>query len=103
MMHILERFLIHFASSTCLTLAIYFSLRYWLRRNSKVGKWISRNKNHLLVFSALCVFALLPLREPFDVHFGTQVWYKAIFDQISWLLGPAVSVFALYRFDVIGD
>jgi putative effector of murein hydrolase len=103
MTHILERFLIHFASSTCLTLVFFFALRYWVRTNSKVANWISGRKNHLLVVAALAVFALLPLREPFDVYFGTQVWYKAIFDQISWFLGPAVSVFGLYRFDAIGD
>lgn len=98
MMHILERFFIHFAASTFLTLAFFFALRYWLRRNAKVGLWISDRREHLLIISALLVFALLPLREPFDVHFG-QVWYKAITDQISWFLGPAVSVWGLYRYD----
>lgn len=98
MLHIIERFFIHFASSTFLTLAVFFALRHWGRKNAKVGNWISGIHRHLLVISALLVFALMPLREPFDVYFGTQVWYKAIFDQLSWALGAAVSAWGLSRF-----
>jgi len=98
MMHILERFVIHLASSTFLTVAVYFALMYWLRKNRQVRNWISPEVNHVLVTSALIVFALATLREPFDVYFGTQVWYKAIFDQISWMLGAGLSVWGLWRF-----
>ena len=94
---IIERFIIHFVSATFALLAFFFALRYWLRRNAKVGQWISSRTTHLLVTSALLVFALFTLREPFDVA-GGQVWYKAIFDQFSWFAGAAVSVFGLYRF-----
>lgn len=95
--HIAERFLIHFFSATALTLCAFFALRYWVGHNQKVGVWISARRSHLLVLSAVLVFALLPLREPFDVALG-QTWYKAIADQISWFLGAAVSAWGLHRF-----
>lgn len=95
--HIVERFIIHFVGATFALLAFFFALRYWLRRNRKVAAFLSPDINHLLVTSALLVFALFTLREPFDVASG-QVWYKAIFDQISWFAGAAVSAFGLYRF-----
>ncbi|MCX8014124.1 MAG: hypothetical protein N3A02_07525 [Rectinema sp.] len=98
MMHIAERFAIHFASATFLTVCVYFLLLFWLRRNRKVRTWISTEVPHMLVTSALIVFSLATLREPFDVWFGNQVWYKAIFDQISWLAGCAVAAWGLYRY-----
>lgn len=100
--HILERFLIHFVASTFVTLAVFYLLRYWGMRNCKVGQFISGRKSHLLVTAALIVFALAPLREPFDIAAG-QVWYKAVTDQISWMLGAAVSAWGLYRFAKFGD
>lgn len=99
MLHILERFFLHLVSSTFITLAIYFLLRYLLRTYISLSLWISPNTLHLITLSALLVFALLPLREPFDVYFGKQVWYKAIFDQASWLLGAILSAYGLYRFN----
>jgi putative effector of murein hydrolase len=98
MTHILERFFIHFAASTFLTLAFYFALWYWAKRNMKVATWLGYYKQHVLLTAALLVCALLPLREPYDIYMGNQVWYKAIFDQASWFLGAGVSAWGLYRF-----
>lgn len=98
MSHILERFFIHFAASTFLTLCFFWALRYWARRNEKAAAWISTSIRHVMLLAGLLVFALLPLREPYDVWAGNQVWYKSITDQISWFCGAAVSVWGLYRF-----
>jgi hypothetical protein len=69
-----------------------------VKKNSKVSLFLSSHPLHIMTVSAILVFAIFPLREPYDTYFGTQVWYKAITDQISWLLGSAVSVWGLYRF-----
>lgn len=102
MMHIIERFLLHFVASTFLTLAFFFALRFWVRRSNWLVEWIAPHKSRLLVVSALCVFSVATLREPFDVAAG-QWWVKAITDQISWFLGPAVSVWGLSRFDKLEE
>jgi hypothetical protein len=94
--HIAERFAIHFASSALLLGCVYFALRYWLRRNAKVGRWLSTRKNHLLVVSGLLVAGIAAWREPFDVAAGGSV-VKSVFDFISWYSGSAVSAWALYR------
>lgn len=102
MLHIAERFLIHFVAATFLTLGAFYLLRYWGRHNRKVSIFISGRHGHLVTISALIVFALAVLREPVDIHLG-QVWYKAISDQISWFLGCAVSAWGLYRFAKMRD
>jgi len=101
MLHIIERFAIHFASSTFLTVCIYYALRYWLNHNSKVSGWLSSRKFHLLVTSALIVFALFTLREPWDVYAANNTIVKSYFDILSWFLGPAVSVWGLHRLEKI--
>lgn len=98
-MHILERFLIHFFAASSLVLAVWFALKWWTSKNTKVANWISPYSNHLLVTSALIVWALSTLREPFDLSTG-QTLTKAVFDFSSWLLGCGVSVLGLYRFKV---
>jgi hypothetical protein len=98
MAHILERFIIHFFSSCAITLMVFFVLRYWGQHNRKVPMFISGRHGHLVVTAALIVFAFATLREPFDIALGGQVWYKAIFDQASWLLGCATAAWGLYRF-----
>lgn len=103
MLHILERFAIHFASSCFLTLAFFFALRYWVRHSMKAWRWVSCKKEHLLVLSALCVFSVLPLREPWDVFAQNNTVLKSYFDILSWFLGPAVSVWGLSRFDRLED
>ena len=98
MMHILERFILHFTASTFLTLAFFTALFKWSKTNLKAAAWIGTDKQHVLFLSAVLVAALLPLREPYDIYMGTQVWYKAITDQISWFAGAAVSAWGLYRY-----
>ena len=96
--HIAERFIIHFFSSCAITLCAFFVLRYWGQHNRKVPAFVSGRHSHLVVTSALIVFSFATLREPFDIALGNQVWYKAIFDQVSWFLGCAVAAWGLYRF-----
>lgn len=102
MLHILERFFIHFFVSTFLVGAVFYALRYWGNRNSHVGRWVSGRHGHLLVTSALIVFALATLREPFDVWRGNNTFLKSCFDQLSWFAGAAVSAWGLYRYRKAG-
>jgi membrane-anchored glycerophosphoryl diester phosphodiesterase (GDPDase) len=103
MLHIFVRFVLHFVASTALVLIVFLALRYWGRQNCKVKNWISGIHQHLLVTSALIVFSLATLREPLDIYYGAEVWYKAIFDQVSWFLGAAVSAWGLFRFKNMND
>lgn len=103
MTHIIERFILHFVASTFLTLAFFFALRFWVRRSSWLVEWIAPHKSRLLVVSALCVFAILPLREPWDVFMQNNSVLKSYFDILSWFLGPAVSVWGLSRFDKLEE
>lgn len=98
MLHVIERFVIHFAAAIFLTLAAFYAMRYWGMRNCKVRIFLSGRKSHLLVTSALVVFAIAPLREPFDVFTGNNTFIKSCFDQLSWMLGAAVAAWGLYRF-----
>lgn len=96
-LHILERAGIHYASSAMLVLLVFFALRHWQKRNWKVRLWVPYESRHLLVFSALLVFALSALREPYDVWAG-QSLLKAFADFFSWFAGCATSAWGLYRF-----
>ena len=98
MAQFIERFLVHFICSTSLTLAAFFALRYWISHNTKVGIFLSARKSHLIISSALIVWGLSVLREPYDILAGNQLWYKAIFDQLSWTLGLGITAWGLYRF-----
>ena len=97
-MHVLEQFVLHFLSATCLTVAVFFGLFYWGRHNKKVSIWVSGNWIHLLVTSALIIAAILPLREPYDIWRGNNTFTKSCFDQVSWFAGVAVAAWGLYRF-----
>jgi hypothetical protein len=97
MFHIIERFFIHMLASTALTLIFYYLLSFWVKKNRKVRRFLSNDPIHVITSAAILVFALFTLREPYDVFFGTQVWYKAITDQISWLVGSGLSIYGLYR------
>jgi putative effector of murein hydrolase len=96
MMHIIERFFIHFGCSTLITMIFYFAITYWIRKNWRLRNWMGLN--YLLVIAALLVAALLPLREPYDIYVGNNSMTKSIFDQLSWFLGAGVSAWGLYRF-----
>lgn len=98
MIHILSRFVLHFACSAFILLAFFYTLRYWLRRNSRLPRWISSDHTHLLITCALLVMALLPLREPYDIWAGNNSFIKSIFDQLSWYIGAACGVWGLHRF-----
>ena len=95
--HIAERFVIHFFCAASLQIMVFFALKYWVRRNAKVGRWLSTRKTHLLVVSALIVTNLAVIREPFDVFVGGFV-LKSYFDFLSWYLGSGTSTWGLYRF-----
>ena len=103
MIHILERFFIHFTASAFFVLAFFYALRYWLQRNAKVGVWLSCRNSHLLVTAALLVFALFTLREPWDVYAGNNSFTKSCFDQASWFIGAAVSAWGIYRVQKDGN
>ena len=103
MLHIMERFFLHFVASTFLTMAVFATLYYWVRNNARAGLWISGRLRHLILTSALLVFALATLREPYDIYMGNNSFVKSCFDQLSWLLGAAVSGWGLYRFKNMGD
>lgn len=98
MLHIIERFFIHFFCATAIVLIIYYILRFWTWHNKKVHTFLSDRTTHLLVVSALITFGLITQREAYDIILGNQIWYKTIFDQISWLLGASVGAWGLYRF-----
>jgi hypothetical protein len=94
--HIMDRFVIHFFSSAGLVLLLVHILGYIRRRVPDSVQWIPETIMQRLVVAALCVFAGSALREGYDVSRG-QPLAKAVTDHISWLLGTAMSVWAIYR------
>lgn len=94
MPHLVERFLIHFASSAFFILGSWLLSRWGWR---KLG-WSVTTASQLLAFTIICAMptALIPpLREAFDVAAG-QPLLKAVTDYISWFSGAAVASFFLY-------
>ena len=94
MLHILERFCLHFVSSTFLTLGLWFFLRWILRTHPT--RWLSSDRMHLLITAGLVVAAIAYLREPWDVSQGQTV-LKATTDCTSWYSGVGVSIYGIYR------
>ena len=94
MLHIIDRFVIHFFSSAGILLCALFALR-WAERRWKLS-WLPYTFKTQLIVAALAVFAISTLREAFDVYNG-QLLIKAVTDYISWLTGLGCSVYALYR------
>lgn len=92
MLHIAERFLIHFFSSAGLVLAA-FHLLGWLQRRSR---FVPEGWRARLALAGLAVFAVSTLREAYDVHAG-QSLLKAVADYLSWLSGTALSVLAISK------
>jgi hypothetical protein len=95
-LHIAERFVIHFLCSGILVVAVSYALRHWTRNNAKARTWIAPERERLLVISALIVAGIAAWREPFDVSAGGSV-IKSVCDFASWYLGAGVSAWALYR------
>lgn len=94
MLHILDRFIIHFFASAGVMLCALFALR-WVRRRF-IKTWLPSEPTTQLLFCAIAIFAGSALREAYDVHAG-QTLTKAIFDYISWAAGCGVSAWGLYR------
>jgi len=94
MLHILERALIHFFSSSGIVLCAYFLLGHIQRRVHFA--FLSTLREQRLFTAALCVFAVSTMREAYDVA-HSQALLKAFTDYASWLLGCGFSVFGLYR------
>jgi hypothetical protein len=94
LLHILDRFFIHFFASTSLVLLAATGVRVAAK---KLPRFAPPYWMHQLVIAALLVFAFSTLREAVDVAHG-QPLVKAFTDYASWLLGSGVSVWAIYRF-----
>jgi hypothetical protein len=97
MPHDLDRALIHYAASAFLLLAVYFILGAWALHNKKAAVWIPAGGPPLLLISALLVWAITGIREPYDVSVGQTV-AKAFSDIASWALGLGSAAWGLYRF-----
>jgi hypothetical protein len=91
MLHIIERFTLHVAVGAMAINVIIIALKYWIRRNAKVGRWISPEPRHLLVIAAVIVAWIFALREPFDIYHGNNSFIKSCFDQASWFVSGAGS------------
>jgi len=91
--HILDRFVLHFVMSTGVLLLAMVGFIYLQRRVlwfPTLHGWWS------YVVPALLSFAIISLREVFDVYYG-QLVAKAVTDWCSWVLGLGVAVWGMYR------
>jgi len=93
--HIIDRFAIHFAASTCLVLMVTFAIHFASRQLK--SPWLPVTVQHKLVMAALLVFAFSTIREAVDVYNG-QPLVKAFTDYLSWFSGTVTSAWGLYRF-----
>ena len=98
MFHILDRFVIHFASSFFIMLIFFFLLKYWATHNHKVYNWVSPEIPRILLTCALFVATIFPIREAWDIYAQNNSITKAYTDILSWWAGAAVSAWGLYRF-----
>lgn len=94
MLHIADRFLIHFFSSAGIVLAATFALGVAQRRLR--WPWLPRFVQGQIILSAVLVFAVVVLREPYDVSRGDSLT-KSICDFLSWAGGCGVSAWGLWR------
>lgn len=94
MLHILDRFVIHFFSSAGILLCALFALRFVCRRTRT--EFLPQTFRAQLVFAALAVFAFAALREAWDVHQGQSI-VKAFTDYASWFLGCGCCAYGLHR------
>ena len=96
MIHVLDRFVIHFFSACGAVLACLFVLLMVIRKCK--NKLLPTSKEQALLVAAIVVFAFSTVREAWDVAAG-QTLTKAGFDYVSWLTGCGVAVWALIRWD----
>ena len=94
-LHVVDRFIIHFSSSPGLLLMSSVLWRTASRKNRQ-SKFFPRSMEQTLVYASVSTFALTTLREAFDVAHG-QPLFKAPIDYASWAIGLGVGVWALYR------
>ena len=95
MLHVLDRFVIHFFSSGGILLCCFFVLHFVQRKKQWI--WLPALMQPQLLLVGVCVFAGSALREAYDVHAG-QTLVKAIIDYVSWAAGCACSIWGLWRF-----
>lgn len=95
LVHIVERFLVHFFSATGIVLAVSTFLRF--ARRKKRYSWLPDGTRATLVWAALIVFSVAVLREAYDVSAGGWV-VKSYFDYASWALGCGVGAWGLIRY-----
>ena len=91
--HILDRAVIHFFSSAGVYLLALWG--FWLLER-KVRWWPELHGWWEFVMPALASFAIISLREVFDVAAGGHL-VKSVCDWLSWVLGLGVSAWAIYR------
>jgi len=96
MLHILERFGLHFVSSAFVMLILYFVYQY-INRKTK-WDWVGATIKQELFVIGLIIAALFPLREPYDLYFGNNGIIKCYTDTLSWWCGAFVAGWGLYRF-----
>lgn len=97
MLHILERFLIHFFSSAGVLLCAVFAYATIVRRLPKAATWLpSETFKKRMVFLSVVILLVAFAREAWDVHKG-QVIAKAFTDYASWALGLGCSIWAIVR------
>ena len=97
LLHLIDRFTIHFFASMSLLMLAFFAFRTAARKSKSA--WLPKEWRQHLLFAAIAVFAVSTLREAWDVGHG-QTIVKAFADYFSWLAGCGVSAWGLYRFKV---
>lgn len=102
MMHIIERFFLHFMVCGNLVLYVFAFLNWRIRKTPLLQKWLTTDKLKQLMIASALVAAIVPLREIADVYAGNNGIVKACTDVASWWLGAGCAWWALYRFDKNG-
>ena len=98
--HIIWRSIIHIFGATGPMLAIAYLLRY-LRKRFSIS-WIPVDTLRLLIFSAIPIFFLQILREPYDVSAG-GILLKSWIDIMVMGFSCCINVIALNRLRSIKD
>lgn len=94
LLHIIDRFTIHFAASTTLLLALAVGWRYLARKVKSA--WFPKDMIQTLIYAGVSVLFIALTREYIDLARG-QSLVKAISDAISWFTGIGFGIWGLYR------